>query len=183
MPKEENVLTKNKKILTEKEIKEEIINYSKESLDSEYKREENLIRQSSSNLTTVSILLVSLLTIIFELLDRFPNRVKFLVAIFGALLSSILFISILFSYKAQWLYKKKYKNTANELLKHIEKHKDDYSKRTGFQDQSIADIIAIQESLIPSNNKRVNDIIFSSILIYVFLTLLAIFAIVILIAL
>lgn len=183
LTEKERVLAEKERVLIEKEVNDKIIEYSQESLRMECQREENLIQQSSSNLTTVSILLVALFTIIFELLDRLPERLSLLISIFGIILSFILIASIFFSCKSQWLYRRKYKRTPYELREHIRLNQSDYFKGNGFQEQTINDIESIQGRAISNNSKRVRDMVASSYLIYLFLALLIIFCITILIAL
>lgn len=174
--KERNIDSITEEELTDIEIKREIIEYTKASLLQEEEREKSILEECNSNMTVLSILLVALIPLIFELLDRLKN-ISTLIVIFGFFLIFILFSSLFFSLKARCYYKKAYRRRKNDLINHIKANSSTYSKKAAFLDQMIDDIDCIHGKLLENNNKRKNDIVISSILIYLFLGLIFIFSI------
>ncbi len=161
-------------------IKKEIINYSTNTLNMEKEREKQLYQTANSIITCISILIVAIMSLIFELLDRLKD-VDYLIVIFGCILILLLLVSLFFSIKAHWFYKKKYTRSGQDLIKYINEHKEQYLDEDGFLDQKIHDIDQIYISLEKDNNLRLIDLIIASILLYMFLGLILIFSIVIII--
>ena len=179
--KNKNKENENNSMSIEK-IKKQIYLYSESSLDIENDREKYLLEHSNSNLTVVSILLVAILNITFELLDRLHD-LSLIISIFSIILISFLLISILFSFKARWLYKKKYRKSGKELVEHINKNLKEYHTMEYFYDQNINDFSEMCSKLEKNNKKRQIDLMISSAFIYAFLILVFAFGIVILIVL
>ncbi len=163
-----------------KMIKTGVCDYAQKTLDMEKSRQDILFNKSQANITSISVLLVALFTIIFELLDRL-KAVQTLIIIFSSILTFLLLLSLFFSVKSQWMMKNKYTRRASELLKHINNHLNEYSNEEAFLDQNIRDLEDIHETLEKNNDKRVIDLMISSISLYIFFSLIIIFSIVLLI--
>lgn len=166
----------------EKFIKKEVIKYGSYSLKQEKDREDNIYRSAESLITCISILLVALTTLIFELLDRL-KQIELLIVIFGCILFFILMLSMIFAIITRWFYKKVYMRTCKDLLQYIENNKILYIKENGFLEQKINDIDDECESLIQINNKRTNNILISYFLLLIFIFLFFSFSIAIMIVL
>lgn len=163
-----------------KMIKTGIRDYAQKTLEMEKSRQDILFSKSQANVTSISVLLVALFTIIFEFLDRL-KCVQTLIIIFSFILTFLLLLSLFFSIKSQWMMKNKYTRRASELFEHINHHLDEYSNEEAFLDQNIRDLEDIHETLESNNDKRVIDLMISSICLYVFFALIIIFSIVLLI--
>lgn len=161
-------------------IKNGIIGYSSNTLSQEKEREKILYQTANSINTVISILLVAVMTLIFELLDRL-EEIDYLIVIFGTILCFILMLSLIFSITAHWFYKKEYTKSGTEFINYINEHRDKYDTEEGFLDQKISDIDQMYFSLEKNNNLRLKYLIASLILLYIFFALVFIFGIVILI--
>lgn len=164
------------------EMKKGVIAYSDNSVNMEKERRNGIYNSSSFVTASISILLGVLITVIFELLDRL-SKVQNLVIIFGMILVVILIISLFFSLKSNWFLKKEYTRSGRELMSFINSNLDQFSSEEGFLDQRINDNDSILLSLRKNNDKRVKDMMISTILLYSFFGLIMIFGIVILIVL
>lgn len=164
--------------LTETEIKKQIIEYSANTLNMEKDREQSLYAVSNTIITCISILLVAIMSLTFELLDRLKN-LETIIIIFGSTLTITLLISLLFAIKSHWFYKKEYTKTGLEFLKYINENNQIYNNVHGFLDQKITDNDQIISSLEHNNNLRLKSLTISSIFIYIFLGLIPIFGIII----
>jgi len=161
-------------------IKKSVIEYSTNTLNMEREREEKLYKTANSIITCISILLVAIMSLIFELIDRM-KKVDSLIIIFGCVLVAILFVSLFFSIKAHWFHKKEYTRTGKEFINYINENYEKYCNEDGFLDQRINDIDQLFLSLEKNNNIRLSDLTISSVLIYIFLFLSLVFGNVILI--
>ncbi len=162
------------------QIKKGVAEYSSNTLSMEKEREERIYKTAGIIITCISILLVAVMSLIFELLDRL-KQVDYLIVIFGCILAVILLCSLLFAIIAHWFYKRQYTRSGIELLDYINNHIDEYKSEERFIDQKILDNDNIYKSLESCNNKRLKSLITSLIFIYVFLALIVVFGIVILI--
>lgn len=155
-------------------IKENVIEYSNFSLKLEKERESDLFRTANALTTCISILLVATMTMIFELLDRLKS-IDYLIIPFGIVLVFFLLLSLFFSLKSYWFYKKPYTRSGNELINYINDNLEYYMKEDGFLDQKINDVDYILKCLDKNNTKRRNNLMISTTLIYLFLVLVLIF--------
>ena len=161
-------------------IKEKINKYSQKSLEQEIRREQDLLAQSNANVITLTILITALLTIIFKLLEILKT-VEILIVVFGIILVSLLFLSLLFSILAQWVFKRYYRVTPEQFHEHVNRNINDYQDMEAYLDQEFYDINSIQNRLMFINKKRSNFIKVSLLIMYLFIALIFIFSIVILI--
>ena len=159
-------------------IKENVIEYSNFSLKLEKERESDFYRTANALITCVSILLVATMTMFFQLLDRLKS-IDYLIIPFGIILIFFLLLSLYFSLKAHWFYKKPYTRSGNELINHINDNLKQYLEEDGFLDQKINDIDYILKCLDKNNAKRRKNLMISTILIYFFLLLVVIFGLII----
>ena len=162
------------------EIKKEIVKYGKESYESEIKREEIISSKCNSIVMAISILLVPLITSIFELL-KILNKSKILIIIFGLILITILLTSLFFAVLSQWFFKKSYLPPVGEFMKHINNNINQFSSKEAYLDQKISNYKELYKGLDNSNNKRTALAMTSAILLFIFLGLLIIFGDVIMI--
>lgn len=165
---------KRKKKLDITEIKKNIVDYANYTLLLEQEREKSIYKGCINNITCVSILLVPLINVIFNLYDRL-KEVRLLIIVFGIILILNLFVSMFLSLKAMWPYKKNYTKSGLELLEHINSNIEQYSKEDSFLDQRIMDVERIYRMLEKNNDKKSSYYISSLIAIYIFLLLLLIF--------
>ena len=162
------------------QMKKGVIEYSSNTLSLESKREENLYKKAESIITCISILLVAIMSLIFELLDRLKN-IDYLITIFGIILVALLLCSLLFAIMAHEAYKIEYTRTGKELIDFINSHLESYDSEIGFLDQRINDTDAMITSLEKANDKRKGNLKISRILLYIFLAMVGIFGITILV--
>lgn len=161
-------------------VKREICSYAEKSLNMEKSRQEIIFSKSEANITSISILLVALFTIIFELLDRLKN-IETLLIVFSIILTFVLLLSLFFAIKSQWMKKNQYTRSALEFFHHINNHINEYSNEEAFLDQRISDLESLHKTLESNNNKRVIDLMVSSIFLYIFFFLILVFGITLLI--
>ena len=158
--------------------KKYLVEYAQRTLDLENEREKNIIKNSKTMITCNSILLVPLLTIIFELYNRI-EKARIIIITFGIILSFLIIFGILFAIFAQQLYKSSYTKSAKELLDYINFNSIDDEEYP--LDQTISDLDAIYKSKCKNNELRKKFLFVSYILNYTFNFLLIVSLIIILI--
>ena len=162
------------------EIKRQLVKHSELILDLENKRERNLLSKCNSINTFISILLVPLITIIFELYDRLYYAKKIIIFA-GIFLIIILIISLVYSIIAQSLYKNCFPTTNEKFEEHINKYKEEFTHEKAFLNQQYSDNNFMYKTLDDNNNKRVKYIQKSFLFIKLFFAFLALFSIIILV--
>lgn len=159
--------------------KKKIIEYCNRSLELECNREKNIIRNCKTMIECNSILLVPLVTVMIELLNRLEN-VRLFVIIFGLVLIAIVFVSIFFAVLGGQVFKEAYTLSASELMDFINTH-DSTSQYDYFYDQTITDLESIYLRKRDNNDKRIKRLFVSKLLNYSFYILTFVFAMVIMI--
>lgn len=162
----------------EKEYLENAIDYCKGSLELEREREKIINKSSNTIITSCSILLVPLITVIIELLNKL-DKIRIVVLIFGLILVALELVSLLLAINAQNLYKSVYTQKGKDLFEYMvsqNAHEED----NYYLIQKIEDLDRVLEQKINNNNKRRNYLVASKIVNYIFCFLLIEFTIVIL---
>lgn len=154
-----------------------LLKQSELNVASETKREENILKKCNSMNTFISILLVPLISTIFELYDRVKYS-KLIIIIMGIYLITTLLISLYYSIKAQNIGERKYLPTNEKFYIHI--MQNHITDEISFLKQEIFSNNDIYESIKSNNNKKIENIKKSFKFIYVFFASLLIFAIMIL---
>ena len=78
------------------QIKKGVAEYSSNTLSMEKEREKRIYETANAIVTFISILLVAIMGLIFELLDRL-KQVDYLIVIFGSILAVTLLSSLFFA--------------------------------------------------------------------------------------
>ena len=162
------------------QIKKGVAEYSSNTLSMEKERENRIYETANAIVTFISILLVAIMGLIFELLDRL-KQVDYLIVIFGSILAVTLLSSLFFAVLTHWFYKRRYTRSGQEFLDYINSHIDEYKNEERFIEQKVLDNDSIYNSLEKCNNRRLKTLMTSFILLYIFFALMVVFGIVILI--
>ena len=162
------------------QIKKGVAEYSSNTLSMEKEREKRIYETANAIVTFISILLVAIMGLIFELLDRL-KQVDYLIVIFGSILAVTLLSSLFFAVLTHWFYKRRYTRSGQEFLDYINSHIDEYKNEERFIEQKVLDNDSIYNSLEKCNNRRLKTLMTSFILLYIFFALMVVFGIVILI--
>ena len=153
-------------------INKNIIDYCNKLLDLEKDRENILIKNSNTMIIYNSILLIPLITIVFELYNRLVS-VRLFTIIFGMILIGITLLSILFSILSEHIYKIE---SNDYLLDFINGDDTDL-----FIEEYINELNNVYENKKKNNDKRRKLLLVSHILNYTFYGLIIIFGMVMMI--
>lgn len=156
-------------------VLKQLLRHSELNIASETKREENILKKCNSMNTFISILLVPLISTIFELYDRVKYS-KLIIIIMGIYLITTLLISLYYSIKAQYINKKNFLSTNKDFYNHIEKYK--ITKEIYFLEQEIKDNDDIYNSIKINNNNKIDNLKKSFQCLSMFFVSLVIFAII-----
>ncbi len=153
-------------------INKNIIDYCNKLLDLEKDRENILIKNSNTMIIYNSILLIPLITIVFELYNRLVS-VRLFTIIFGMILIGITLLSILFSILSEHIYKIE---SNDNLLEYINSDDNDL-----FIEEYINELNNVYLNKKKNNDKRRKLLLVSHILNYTFYGLIIIFGMVMMI--
>lgn len=173
------MLFKKKDSINNSSIKKDAIEYCLRSLELEKEREQNIVNNCNTMITSNSIVLVPLVTVLIEALNKLP-QVNTLLIIFGLILIGVILVGIFLSVLAQQLYKSVYTRSGKELIDFINEN-DSYEDADFFLDQTLNDLNAIYEKKCKNNDVRKNLLFASYICNYAFYCLLSAFILVIMI--
>lgn len=152
-------------------IKKESFEYAKMALDLEVKNESNIIRSCNSMIMCNAILLIPLVTVFIEMLNKLEN-VKLFVLIFGFILVSVLFTSIFFAVWAEQLSNDIRTLSSSEIVD------DDFYS---FYEESTRELEFIYKSKKENNIVKKRFLFVSHILNYSFYGLVIVFGMVLMI--
>ncbi len=154
-------------------IDKNIIDYCNKLLELEKDRENILIKNSNTMIIYNSILLIPLITIMFELYNRLET-IRLFTIIFGMTLIVITLLSILFSILSEHIYKIESNKSLLDFL-------DNGEDKDSFIEQYISELNYVHETKEKNNEKRRSLLLVSHILNYTFYGLIIIFGMVMMI--